>query len=280
MAPTASLPEPGKLFHTFTSEEPKLRASYLDIERMGAAPLAQTAEKVVKDSAVILELLGTTVCLFEALEDEQIDQRHVTGPQAALLRERVRTMCGLDPVSVLRDAVGRLGMPTAPPVGMPEPTLPTLVYVTRAILAACPIEGLEQMAADHAFETWGHRCRVAYAALQAFVLRNDAREQPRLQLVGRQYAEGVITIAEAATLLTLTVPDTVFQLELHGFHRPIDVITLTPDERQARLARIRADRQARRGWPTLDPDHAARDAIASERIEGVDARRWIRPTIH
>jgi len=47
----------------------------------------------------------------------------------------------------------------------------------------------------------------------------------------------------------------------------------------AQYARIREDRLKRAGKFEPTPKQVARDVIASERIEGVDARLWIRPDV-
>ena len=96
-----------------------------------------------------------------------------------------------------------------------------------------------------------------------------------LQAVGTGYGDDLLSITEVARLLGVAPPDALIMLVSGGYHRPLEVIRLTPEERQARLQAIRIDRLARKGAPAPDEDLIARDVIASERLESVDARRWI-----
>jgi hypothetical protein len=68
----------------------------------------------------------------------------------------------------------------------------------------------------------------------------------------------------------------IFLLEENGFQRPLDVIRLSDEERAEILRKMRTDRLQRGGVPEYCKDLVDRDVIASERIEGVDARPWIR----
>jgi hypothetical protein len=63
--------------------------------------------------------------------------------------------------------------------------------------------------------------------------------------------------------------------EAKGFARDLSVISLTDTEQEQVLDRIRVDRQSRRGIYKPSREAIARDVVASERLEGVDARRWI-----
>lgn len=73
--------------------------------------------------------------------------------------------------------------------------------------------------------------------------------------------------------------DAVAWLEEYGYARDLDAGALTPDERSARYARMRQDRVARKGEPAFDQQLVTRDVIASQRIEGVDARLWLQPGV-
>jgi hypothetical protein len=93
--------------------------------------------------------------------------------------------------------------------------------------------------------------------------------------VGRAYAEGRLSLNEAANLLSMPRPDAVAWLEENGHARDLKVIALTPEERERRLARIRVDRLERNGAPAASKQITTRDVIATQRIEGVDARPWL-----
>jgi len=69
--------------------------------------------------------------------------------------------------------------------------------------------------------------------------------------------------------------DAVALLEQGGFQRPLDVIALSENERTEVYRRMRLDRLARKGSFAASAEAVSRDVVASERIEGVDARDWI-----
>ena len=96
-----------------------------------------------------------------------------------------------------------------------------------------------------------------------------------MRIVGEQYQRGNIRIHDAARLLGMSTSDATFELEQDGFSRAPEQITLTEAEREAVYLRLR-QRRLHGVEPAADPDRVKRDVIASERIEGVDARAWIR----
>jgi hypothetical protein len=97
-----------------------------------------------------------------------------------------------------------------------------------------------------------------------------------MRIVGEQYRRGHIRIQDAARLLGMSTSDAVFELEQDGFSRSPAAIALTEDEREAVYQRLRQRRLQHVGPPVVNQDLVERDVIASERIEGVDARAWIR----
>ena len=97
-----------------------------------------------------------------------------------------------------------------------------------------------------------------------------------LVTAGHIYAEGRASIDEVASMLARDVPDVVALLEERGYRRTIDELRLSDEERASRLAQIRDERISRQGEPREDRSLAARDTIASQRIEGIDARPWLR----
>lgn len=93
--------------------------------------------------------------------------------------------------------------------------------------------------------------------------------------LGRKYLEGSMTVSEVAAKLGLHPTDAVELLEDHGFHRSAEQLRLSEDDRSEIFEAMRADRLARGGAPAYDHEHVLRDTLASERIEGLDARRWV-----
>lgn len=66
------------------------------------------------------------------------------------------------------------------------------------------------------------------------------------------------------------------QLEDHGYRRSVEGLRLSEEAKQQRLAAIREERRARNGAPGALPDLVRREVIASQRIEDVDARPWLK----
>lgn len=102
--------------------------------------------------------------------------------------------------------------------------------------------------------------------------RHGMVAEDRWRSVGRAYAEARVSLVEAATLLGLDVSDAAAFLETWGFARPLDAIALDESRRASIGARLRADRLARGGSPSEDEALVRRAVVASQRIEGVDAR--------
>lgn len=102
--------------------------------------------------------------------------------------------------------------------------------------------------------------------------------------VGELYATGAISITEAAKMLCRHPSDALAELEERGYRRSPEALALSAEDEAALFRRIRADRERRGGAPAFSAERVAREAIASERLEGVDARRWLRgswaPDLH
>ena len=188
--------------------------------------------------------------------------------------KRARETSGLDPETVIAEAVRRTFRPEVF-ARTPAPLkLSAILLATRSLLEACPIESLEGLAVRQQLEAWGHRCRVAYDGIEACRLGMTLAKTLAIRIVGQQYAEGLLSLPQIAQLLDLHPVDAVELLERRNYARGVDVIRLDDPDRASRLAAIRAARRSRATAP-FTQEHVARDVIASERIEGVDARRWI-----
>lgn len=96
-----------------------------------------------------------------------------------------------------------------------------------------------------------------------------------LRAVGNAYAEGRLSIDEVAAALGVTIPHALALLEAQGYFRTVDQLRLRPEQEAARYCAIRRERIAREGRPVRDDALVAREVIASQRIEGIDARRWL-----
>lgn len=109
-------------------------------------------------------------------------------------------------------------------------------------------------------------------ALHAFASRADAYD-----LIGQAYASGALSLTQVTTILGVSPSDAVFELEARGHYRSREALAMSRSEEDELVDALRRDREERGGEPDYSEAHVIRDAIASERIEGVDARRWLGP---
>jgi hypothetical protein len=96
--------------------------------------------------------------------------------------------------------------------------------------------------------------------------------------VVKPYIEGRLSLQEVANILGCDRSDAAAFLEEVGYCRSLETIEIPDAERVTMLARVRAEREKRAGQPQPERSRVVRDVIASQRIEGVEARPWIRPT--
>ncbi len=89
---------------------------------------------------------------------------------------------------------------------------------------------------------------------------------------GECYERAELSIDELAQRWSLDVPDAVARLEELKIARPSSVLRLSEEARRQRLAKLDADRLARRAGIARPQDLVRRSVIASQRIEGIDAR--------
>lgn len=190
----------------------------------------------------------------------------------------VVTLCRLDTRRVILE-----NEPILRPYGALRPhanepaTVDTAAVVrsVQSLLLHCPLPELERLRHDHGLAEMGHRCRVAYDGLQAFVARHGHSNRDALIAAGHVYAEGRASLEEVAAMLALQIPDAVALLEENGFRRSVEDLRLGDAARQERLRLIRADRLRRGGEPAASEAQICRDVVASQRIEGIDARPWL-----
>lgn len=272
-----SLPQPEEVFQAAQSAETELRQQYLSLDP-SIPPTSgdQEQQQLIERSAALLELVAGSVCFIEALREEGAPSiSTLSAASHTHFRSRVKQLCGLDLDDLLPRAIRTLDLPI-PTRGHQSPPSPAAILrAVRSFLEACPIEYLELAGRTAGLVDAAHRCRTAYDALRSYAVRNDPATGIQIRLIGRGYSQGVHSAEDAATLLKVPIPDALKLLEDHGHQRPLDVISLTVAEREEKLRSIRADRLARQGRAEFSLDLLARDVLASERIENVDARNWL-----
>jgi len=98
----------------------------------------------------------------------------------------------------------------------------------------------------------------------------------RLRIAGNAYQDGRISLGGVARILEVPSYDAVALLEEHGFERPAEVIQLGAEESKTIETKLRARRLLRAGKPAPSESRVAHSVIATQRIEGVDARPWFK----
>jgi predicted HTH domain antitoxin len=242
----------------------------------------ELARELVLSSALPLEMTLFAACLGELAAErgakrlgdldphrqevwDELRRRMRIGDLAAVLAEHLPTLMQLS---------GLTGDELEATELQPVPPMPMVLRQANAVLAACPITTIERAAEVAHLPEYGHRCRVAYDGLRAFLRR--AESEGPLDEVGAVYATGAISITQASKILGVHPSDALAELEERGHCRSPDALALSAEDEAALFRRIRADREQRGGAPAFSAERVAREAIASERIEGVDARQWLR----
>ncbi len=233
------------------------------------------ARATVSKSARLLEFIHVAATAWELLSVPGAPSIENYGYEK--LRADVIDRCSLDPVSVVegvRDFI--------PPVeDLPATTaLPSTEIVVRAIgsiVNSCPENRLRELALAAGLGLKWHRAEVALRCLRIFLLKNDLDSQRRVDMLGELYQLGRLDIPYIAEFLNASIGDTVSILEDRGFARSLDVVALPTAERSAKLRSIRRDRIQREDGSVAHafPEYVDRAVIASERIEGIDARPWL-----
>lgn len=257
------------------SAEPDLRRQFLliDSTRTSSTSPDDSPRRLLQKSACFLEAALVGSHIQRVLIDRREDPN---APSEAVLREiaeSVRTMYDIDLKSLVLEVQSELDLPAT--ISQEEMTVESVLSSLRSLLEVCPILKLEEIGSEAELEPVAHRCRIAFDGIKAFVLRHDPRQQSRVRVVGEAYARGSISLAESATLLGLHEVDAVATLEEVGFGRKLEAIVLDESERQLIFGRMRDDRVRRLGIPETSSEAIHREVVASERIEGIDARRWI-----
>lgn len=239
------------------------------------------ARALVESSVFALEVTLIGACSIELAHERQLLSVQDIDEDPTFfddLRRRVRID---DLETVLAGYVSQLNQlseeGTSRPIENPTTVpLETAVRYAKMVVAACSITRLEQAAKGAKQEKLGHRCRVAFEGLRAFIRRADPERRERLSVLGQLYAEAKISLSEVAKVLDVERADAIAELEEAGHWRAPEALVLESDEeRVALLAKVRESRLRRGGAPEPSDERAARSVIASSRIESVDARRWI-----
>jgi hypothetical protein len=258
------------------AEENTLRQLQFD---SGADSFQEVAERVMGQWARVLELSLFSACVHEAVLQLELMTAGDVLREFQRVDALARLLSRLDPDRVLEENRAALEPYLRGEPKLDDPATSdtaTVVRSAESLLLHCPIADFERAGRDHGLAAPAHRCRLAYDGLRAFVRRHSQGREEAVHTAGRLYAEGRASVSEVAAMLAMEEPDVVALLEEHGFRRSVEGLRLEDGVRSARLAAMRADRLQRRGEPAPTPSYVVRDVIASQRIEDIDARPWLR----
>lgn len=272
---------PGRFFsagllEVLVEKETRLRIDW------GSIPQApqETARQFLRGVAAFIECLHVSFVFVEVARRQGAQ----TVPEAVERHEDierlVHALTKLWPVEVLRDnpwAAKKRTKSAKPSQDLPE--LGKLLLFVSSFVGAFPVQELVDLAIKVDLQDFGARIQVAHDGLGRFVKRNDPLTDDRVRIIGPDYAAGDISLKDVTHALGLSAPDAVALLEDFGYARPLEHIALTEEKRALRYGALRRSRQQRQGKPHADPSVIARDVIATQRIEDIDARPWIDPKL-
>lgn len=251
--------------------------SFRDPAAVHGAPPPPPADFValLENAAAELELTIAVLACHEAILDLGIRNVAEGIARSDEIRDAVDALTHMDVAAVFERFAHLLPPPDATTHAEEPAALSRaqLVRIAQARIDLWPHKNDEQLARRVKGESVAHRCRVALDWLESFVRRNRLLGEPP-KIAGRAYAEGRLTLSEVATLLGCETMDAIALLEEHGFCRPAEQAVLSSERRAGMFAELDADRRARKGAPHLREDLIRRDVVATQRIEGIDARPW------
>lgn len=251
-------------------------------QRPGAKGASPEMVQVLRRSAEYLDLWRVLSGIAEAVELS--DARSFSEVHAIIgeIVQRARLLSRID-VSTILFEDSAVKAAAQQPRTQPDPSadFPVIadaqfVRLVSSLVELCPIDELIVLSQQTGEPDLGHRCRLSYDWLQAFVRRRRAGEAETLHILGRAYAEGRLSLDETSHLIGFPRHDAVSWLEEYGYARDLNVIARSAEQkRKGKLARIREDRLRRGGVPQPDDSLIIRDVLATQRIEDVDARPWV-----
>ncbi len=236
--------------------------------------------RLIEDSARWLELALAAATVLEVAIEDGVETVGGVDSRLDRLSGRAEALCGRNPLETIREhqawlneAAKRVSVPPPRPDTPLRRILALLMPRVRMVVDTIEVGILVRAADASGVRGWGHRLERAHEALRSFLRRHEPQRDERLAVAGRIYADGRISIDDAAALLGMKPWDVVAEFEARHFCRPAATIELSEGERARLVGRLR---QRRLSGARPPGDLVARDVIASQRIEGIDARTWVK----
>lgn len=243
-----------------------------------AAMVAQ-ARLEAQRSADLLELLVVTATTLELAVELQLKTIADVMASAKQMEPRLRALSSIDLEQLAQRGGSAAPLDAAVLAMEVAPLHEAARQLVASLLASGALKMLQTQAAALHLPTCTYRVTVAFETFAAYLRRTDPSLKRALAAVGRLYESGRATVADCADLLQMRPEDVVAELEALGFGRSVETIRLSAEQRSDLLARTRVARLS--GSLTAscsDEGLVRRSVIASTRIEGVDARKWLPAT--
>lgn len=194
-------------------------------------------------------------------------------PAAENLAAEAARIAGFDAFAVLDDERPARTDALPPFTTDPRLILRELVAAVSRRLTALDLESMvtlsHQVSVAMGAPERGHELWSLADRLTSVVLRLQSDVGERFAEAARLYRHGQLEISEIGRLLGWAPERVAYEFERFGVTRTVETLTMTADARAARLDRIAASTHV----PSASL--ARRDAVASQRIEGIDARAHI-----
>jgi hypothetical protein len=250
----------------------------IDYQRMPSAP-SEEARQIVRGATALIEILYVSaVCIESAHRCGVTTLRQMTTCGGEIFR-MVHSLTSLPTMNVVQENAKLIQQMEQISKPQPEDLIPELSGVVSSACAmerTFPEKELTELATRFGIHEYGARITFALDGIRRLITRNDPLVDQRMRTLGPEYVAGELTLDQVAGVLGLNIPDTVARLEDCGFARPVEHVALTEharDELYAELRKMRAQ-----GVPS-GARRVMRDVIATQRIEGIDARVWIDPKL-
>lgn len=189
---------------------------------------------------------------------------------APRIHARANLASGFDVLVVFRGS--RLSSSQSTP-SLPDPRIlrRTIADRVRSRLAATPLDVVLDLASTLGEPALAHDLRINFERLEALALRASASWDARLRDAADLYLEGKIELPEVARLLGLGAADIAAEFERLGYVRALATLALSETQRQALAEKL----STHRAKLPFAADRVHRDVVASQRIEGIDARLYL-----
>lgn len=245
-------------------KEAELRAEAVQLRRENAW-LQRRARLVLAAVEQRLESDIALMSFVDALVSVGVSTIEEVNLKSAAIRDRADATAGfavLSKLPSLRDGDhGR--SKDLDPVSMRE----VFAESIRARLVRTPWAAFLKMANLIDDPSLGYEIRRRYEHLDALTLRVTSNWDNRLKEGAELFMAGRLELSEVARLTGASPADLAVEFERLGYVRPLSTIALSDLKRNELATKIASVRMP------PSQDQAVREVIASQRIEGIDARR-------